>query len=193
MNRINIIEENSTRNEYYSVHDYMFKHRELLLDDEVDAHSMTEMIARVMYLDRQNPGEKITLYINSPGGEVTSGLALYDVLRMIKSPVRTVCLGSVASMGALLFLAGDERCVLKHSKIMIHDPAVRMSGEPSKALSVKETLEDLMKTREELARIISERTKKPLRTIYAKTKNDSWFTAEEAIEFGLATEVLSAI
>ena len=67
MNRINIIEENSTRNEYYSVHDYMFKHRELLLDDEVDAHSMTEMIARVMYLDRQNPGEKITLYIISPG------------------------------------------------------------------------------------------------------------------------------
>ena len=193
MDKLHIIEENNSRNEYYSVRDYMFKNRELVLDEEVNSESMTELICNILYLDRTAPGKEITLYINSPGGSVTDGLALYDILRLIKSPLRTVCIGTAASMGALLFLAGSRRCVTKHSQIMIHDPSVRMSGEPSKALSVKETLEDLMKVREELARIIAERTKKPLRSIYSKTKTDTWFKGEEAIAFGLATEMLETI
>ncbi len=193
MNTARIIEENSNGNEYYSPQDYLFNNRELMLDDEVNAQTMSELISRVIYLDRVAPGEKITLYINSPGGEVKSGLALYDVLRMIKSPVRTVVIGTASSMGAILFLAGEKRCMTAHSQIMIHDPSIRMGDVPAKALSVQETLEGLMKSREELAKIIAERTGKTLKSIYAKTKGDAFFSAKEAVEFGLATEILETI
>ncbi|MBQ9277804.1 MAG: ATP-dependent Clp protease proteolytic subunit [Lachnospiraceae bacterium] len=193
MKNLMIIQENSNRNEYFTVEDYMFNNRELVLDDDVNPHTMTSLINQVRYLDKISPGEEITLYINSPGGEVTSGLVLYDVLRLVKSPIRTVCIGTAASMGAILFLAGDKRCMTIHSQIMIHDPAVRMGNAPSKALSVQETLDSLMKTREELARIIADRTHKPIRSIYAKTKGDAYFNAKEALEFGLATEIVDEI
>ena len=188
-----IIEENNNRNEYYSVEDYMFNNRELVLSGEVNPQTMTDLINQVRYLDSVSPGEEITLFISSPGGEVTSGLALYDVLRMVKSPIRTVCIGTAASMGAILFLAGDKRCMLKHSKLMIHDPSVSMGNAPSKALAIQETLENIMDTREILARIISERTGQKLRTVYSKTKGDAYFNAEDALDFGLATEILEEI
>ena len=185
-----IITETCMGNQYYSVEDYMFNQRELVLDESVNAESMANMITQFRYLDRIDPGKEITLYITSPGGEVTSGLAFYDVIRMAESPVKTVCIGTAASMGAILFLAGDERLMTKHSKIMIHDPSISMGSTPSKALAVKETLESIMKTREDLARIIAERTGKSLRTIYSKTKGDAYFDAREAIDFGLATGIL---
>ena len=185
-----IITETCMGNNYYSVEDYMFNQRELFLDEGVNAQSMADMIRQFRYLDRIDPGKKITLYITSPGGEVTSGLAFYDIIRMAHSPVRTICCGIAASMGAILFLAGEERLMTSHSKIMIHDPSVTMGNSPSKALDVKETLESIMKTREDLAKIISERTGKSLKTIYAKTKGDAYFGADEAVKFGLATGIL---
>lgn len=188
-----IIEEGSRGNEYYSVEDYMFNNRELVLDEDVNPGTMTRLINQIRYLDKIAPGEEITVFINSPGGEVTSGLALYDVLRMVSSPIRTVCIGVAASMGAILFLAGDRRCMLQHSKIMIHDPSIRMGDAPSKALTIQETLDSIMNTREILARIISDRTGKKLRTVYSKTKSDTYFDAEEALDFGLATEILEEI
>ncbi len=191
MKSANIIEVTNSGKQFYSVDDYMFSNRELVLSDGVDSETMTEMIKHFMYLDRIDPGKEITIYITSPGGEVTSGLAFYDIIRMAKSPVKTVCIGMAASMGSILFLAGDTRCMTKHSQIMIHDPSITLGNTPSKALAVQDTLESLMKTREELARIISERTGKPLRTIYSKTKGDSYFSAEEALEFGLATEIIT--
>ena len=188
-----IIQENSNRNEYYTVEDYMFNNRELLLDEEVNSSTMTSLINQVRYLDKISPGEEITLFINSPGGEVTSGLVLFDVLRMAKSPIRTVCIGTAASMGAIIFLAGDKRCMTEHSQIMIHDPSVKMGNMPSKALAVQETLESLMNTRRDLARIIADRTGKPIRSVYSKTKGDSYFSAKEALEFGLATEIINEL
>ena len=185
-----IITETCMGNQYYSVEDYMFNQRELFLDEGVNAESMASMIRQFRYLDQVDPGKEITIYITSPGGEVTSGLAFYDVIRMSKSKVRTICCGTAASMGAILFLSGDERLVTRHSKIMIHDPSVTMGNAPSKALEVKETLESIMKTREDLARIIAERTGKTLKTVYAKTKGDAYFSADEAVKFGLATGIL---
>ncbi|MCR5212819.1 MAG: ATP-dependent Clp protease proteolytic subunit [Eubacterium sp.] len=191
MKPVNILETTNSGKQIYSVDDYMFSNRELVLSDGVDSETMSEMIKRFMYLDRIDPGKEITLYITSPGGEVTSGLVFYDIIRMAKSPVKTVCIGIAASMGSIIFLAGDKRCMTKHSQIMIHDPSVTLGNTPSKALAVQDTLENLMKTREELARIIAERTGKPLRTVYSKTKGDSYFNAEEALEFGLATEIIT--
>ena len=185
-----IITETCMGNQYYSVEDYMFNQRELYLDEGVNAESMASMIRQFRYLDQVDPGKEITLYITSPGGEVTSGLAFYDVIRMAKSKVRTICCGTAASMGAILFLSGDERLMTRHSKIMIHDPSITMGNAPSKALEVKETLESIMKTREDLARIIAERTGKTLKTVYAKTKGDAYFSADEAVKFGLATGIL---
>ena len=193
MNKVNIIKETSQGNQYFSVDDYMFNNREIFLTDEVNDQTMPEMIKRFMYLDRVDPGKEITVYISSPGGEVTSGLVFYDVMRMAKSPVKTVCIGTAASMGSILFLAGDKRCMTRHARLMIHDPSVVMGSQPSKALAVQDTLESIMKTRETLARIISERTGKPLRTVYSKTKGDTYFDADEAIDFGLATEILTTI
>ena len=190
MESVRIIEENNSRNEYYSVREYMFKNRELVLDEGVNSATMTELVCDIMYLDRVAPGEEITLYINSPCGSVVDGLALYDFLKMVKSPIKTVVIGTAASMGAILFLSGDRRCITRHGRILLHDPSITLGDQPTKALSIKETLDDIMKVREELAKIISQRTGKPLRSVYAKTKTDSWFTAEEALEFGIATEIL---
>ncbi len=190
MNEVKIMELTNSGRQFYTVDDYMFSNRELVLSDHVDSTTMTEMIKRFMYLDRTDPGKEITLYITSPGGEVTSGLVFYDIIRMAKSPVKTVCIGLAASMGSIIFLAGDERCMTKHSQIMIHDPSVTLGNEPSRALAVQDTLENLMKTREELARIIADRTGKNLRTVYSKTKGDSYFNAKEALEFGLATRII---
>lgn len=191
MRNINVMNETNNGKQFYSLDDYMFTKRELVLSEEVNSETMTEMIKRFMYLDRIDPGKEITLYITSPGGEVTSGLVFYDIIRMAKSPVRTVCIGTAASMGSILFLAGDRRCMTEHSQIMIHDPSVIMGSSPSKALAVQDTLDSIMKTRETLAKIIAERCHKPLRTVYSKTKGDTYFDAKSAIEFGLATEIIT--
>ena len=191
MRNINVMNETNNGKQFYSLDDYMFTKRELVLSEEVNSETMTEMIKRFMYLDRIDPGKEITLYITSPGGEVTSGLVFYDIIRMAKSPVRTVCIGTAASMGSILFLAGDRRCMTENSQIMIHDPSVIMGSSPSKALAVQDTLDSIMKTRETLAKIIAERCHKPLRTVYSKTKGDTYFDAKSAIEFGLATEIIT--
>ncbi len=184
-----IIEENNSGKDLYSVEDYMFNNRELVFDDSVDARAMVGLINQFRYLDKKAPGEEIKLFISSPGGEVTAGLALYDVMRLAKSPVTTICVGIAASMGSILFLAGSKRLMTKHSQIMIHDPSVNMGGY-NKALAVQETLEQIMKTREILGKIIAERTGKQLKTVYSKTKGDAYFSSDEAIKFGLATGIL---
>ena len=130
------------------IEDEMLQHREVFLIEEVNRKSATDMIKQLMYLDRIDTGKPVTVYINSPGGEVVSGLAVYDYIKVMKSPVNTVCMGSAASMGAILFLAGKERSMLKNSEIMIHDPsfsAGNISGK--KPLEIQERLDQRMDTR----------------------------------------------
>ena len=133
----------------------------------------------------------VTLYINSPGGEVQSGLALYDVMQAVTCTIRTVCLGMAASMGALLFIAGDERGVLPHSRVMIHDPLIG-GGIGGSALSVKARADDLMRIRDITGEVLSRHTGMPLDRVFELTAQDTYFEAEDAIEAGLADAVIAS-
>ena len=166
--------------------------REIFLTQEVNAQSCSSLIPQLMYLNRTEPNREITLYINSPGGLVADGLAVYDVIRLLTAPVRTVCLGTCASMGAILFLAGKKRDIMEHGRIMVHDPAFGGNHDigGKKPHQIQSELDDLNRCREALARIISERTGKSLSQIYELTANDTYFSAQEAMEFGLATRIL---
>lgn len=166
--------------------------REIFLTEAVDAASCNSLITQLMYLDRTDPDAEITLYINSPGGSVADGLAVYDVIGLLEAPVRTVCMGTCASMGAILFLAGEKREMMEHGRIMVHDPAFGGNHDigGKKPHQIQSELDDLNRCRESLAKIISERTGKSLEEIYEVTANDTYFSAEEAIEFGLATDII---
>lgn len=190
----NIIKESSRGFDCVPIEDELFLKRKIFLTKPVDASTMDSLIKQLLYLNGEDPEKEITIYINSPGGEVQSGLAAYDLLKLMKSPIRTVCIGEAASMGAILFLAGDKRVVLPHSTIMIHDPAP--GGGDLKGMKpdeMEEKLSGLKKTRDRLCGIIAETTGKTVKQIMKKTCRDCFFTAEEALEFGLATELAERI
>ncbi|MGN0554151.1 MAG: ATP-dependent Clp protease proteolytic subunit, partial [Oscillospiraceae bacterium] len=149
------------------------------------------LIKQLMYLERQDSESEVTIYINSPGGEVISGLAVYDYIGMMRAPVRTVCIGTAASMGAILFLAGAKRQMLPHTRLMIHDPSYSHNDIGGrKPHEIQHELDKLNETREALARIISEKTGRSIDEIYKVTADDTFYSAQEAIYFGLATEIL---
>lgn len=190
-NEPRIIRETSAGMVCYSIRDEMLAHREIELIGEVNSESVNSLISQIRYLAREEPGKEITVYINSPGGEVSSGLALYDVMKAVKCPIRTVCVGTAASMGAVLFAAGDRRDMLPHARVMIHDPLISRTG--GSALSLKTISDSLMHTREITGRILAEHTGRTLEEIYEKTATDSYFYAREAVEFGLADRIINEI
>ena len=165
-----IIKETSDGYFHLSVLDDLLSQREIYCLGEIDADSAGSLILQLQYLAAQDPEAEITLYINSPGGSVADGLALYDIMQTIPCPIRTVCMGTAASFGALLFTAGDTREIFPHSKIMIHDP--------------------LMETRQILGELLARHTGKTLEEIYEKTAQDTWFTALEAVDYGLADTII---
>ena len=190
----NIIKESSRGYDCIPIEDELFLKRKIFLTKPVDASTMDSLIKQLLYLSSEEPEKEITIYINSPGGEVQSGLAAYDLLKLIKAPITTVCIGEAASMGAILFLAGDRRVVLPHSSIMIHDPAP--GGGDMKGMKpdeMEEKLFNLKKSRDRLCGIIAEATGKSVKQIMKKTCRDSFFTADEALEYGLATEMAERI
>lgn len=190
----NILKESAHGIDLIHLEDEMLQTREVFLTDKVDAYTMCNLIKQLMYLNRVSSEEEITLYINCPGGEVTSGLVVYDYIKMMSAPLKTVCIGTAASMGAMLFLAGDKREMFPHSQIMIHDPAPgggSMAG--MKPAEMEEQLKGLKKTQKIICEMISQTTGKPLKDVQAKTRKDSYFDAEEAIEFGLATAITEKI
>ena len=165
--------------------------RKIFLTDEISADTTNEVIKQLMCLYNDDPDKEITLYINSPGGEVTSGLAVYDYLSAINTPIRTVCIGLAASMGAILFLAGDKREMLPHTRLMIHDPCfghAEMGGK--KPHEIKHELDKLNETREIIVKIIAEKTGKSEKEIKKVTADDTYYTSGEAVEFGLATGII---
>lgn len=166
--------------------DAAFERREIFLTGEIDADTATAVIAQLMQL--QNESTPAVLYINSPGGEVRSGLAICDAIHGVRCPVRTVCIGTAASMAALIFAAGDMRDILRHGKVMIHDPLMTNLG--GSALSVQDMSNQLMKTREEVAEQLAKYTNKSIKEILKKTSPGTWFNAEEAVAFGLADRVI---
>lgn len=191
VNTPNIIKETSNGPFACSIQDDMLLRREIECVGEINADSVNSLIRQVRHLASQDPEGEITIYINSPGGEVASGLALYDVMKAVKCPIRTVCVGTAASMGALLFASGDQREMLPHAKVMIHDPLIHSTG--GSALKLKNMSDSLMETRESLAQILANQTGKTLDEIFEKTEEDSWFTAQEAVDFGLADRIIDTI
>lgn len=186
----NIIRESVRGVELIPIEDELLNRREIFLAESVDAETMNTLLKQLMYLEKSDSTQEITLYINSPGGDVISGLAVYDYIGLMKSPLKTVCVGNASSMGAILFLAGDKREMLSHTRIMIHDPSYGnfdMSGK--KPHEIQQEVDSLKKCRETLARIISEKTGKTLKEIYKITANDTFFDSDEAVKFGLATGI----
>lgn len=167
-----------------------FHDNKLFLIGQVNSETCNELIKQMMYLSKQDDIDEIVLFIDSPGGEVQAGLALFDVMRMVEKPVKTVVLGRAASMGAIIFLAGNKREMLSHSTIMIHDPAFGSRNIGGlKSHELKAELDDLNRCREILADIIAERTGKKLKEIYKVTAVDHYMNSKEALDFGLATKL----
>ena len=173
----------------HSIEDEMLKNRQVCLMGPVDEDSVNSLITQLLYLEQHSPGEEITFYINSGGGEVRNGLALYDVMQHISSPVHTVCIGLAASMAAVLFASGDRRELFTHSKVMIHDPSISGSL-TKKALELQVMTEDLLDTRQALAEILARHTGQDLQTILEKTVSDTYFDAQGAVDFGLADSII---
>lgn len=187
-NTPNIIRETSSGPFRLTIQEEMLKNREVECVGEINAQSSYSLIQQLRHLQREDPGAEITMYINSPGGEVESGLALYDVMQGLSCPVRTVCIGTAASMAAVLFSSGSQREILPHGRVMIHDPLIT-GGVGGSALRIQDLSKDLLKARKTICGILAEKTEKNLREIYKHTAKDTWFSAEEAVKFGLADRI----
>ncbi len=187
----NVIKETARGFDCISLDDEMFNNREIFLTSVIDAQSSVEIIKQLMYLERQDNQKEVTIYINSPGGEVISGLAVYDYISSMKAPVTTVCIGTAASMGAIIFLAGTKRQMFSHTRLMIHDPSYNHNDIGGcKPHEIQHELDKLNEVRESLAKIIADKTGKRIKEIYKLTANDTYYSAQEAVDFGLATEIL---
>ncbi len=187
-----IIRESSRGYDVIRICDEMFLRREIECVGTIDEATTYSLCQQIRQLANDDERECITIFFNSPGGEVQSGLAIYDVMQAVPCPIRTVCLGMAASMAALLFVAGDERLMLPHSRVMIHDPLVS-GGVGGSALEIKTISDNLLRTRQITAEVIAKHTGHSLEEVLQKTSRDSWFEAPEAVEWGLADRIATSL
>ena len=187
-----VIRETSQGIEYIPITDLMLQRREVWLNGEIDSSMADAVISQILYLDAEQPGKEITLYIDSGGGSVSAGLAIYDVMQAVQSSIRTVCIGMAASMAAVIFSAGNRREILKHGEVMIHDPLVS-GGISGSALTVQDKSQRLMQLRKILCGILAQHNGKTLKQIYTMTAKDTYFAAEDAVKYGLADTVVEKL
>lgn len=187
-----VIEQTSKGERSYDIYSRLLKERIIFLSDEVNDVTASLVIAQLLFLDAEDPGKDIFLYINSPGGSVSAGMGIYDTMNYIKSDVCTICVGMAASMGAFLLAAGTKgkRYALPNATVMIHQP---LGGTQGQASDIKIHADHIIKTREKLNRILSERTGKPLEQVEKDTDRDNFLTADEAKSYGLVDEVMTNI
>ena len=187
-----VIEQTSKGERSYDIFSRLLKERIIFLGEEVNDASASLIVAQLLFLDAEDPGKDIYLYINSPGGSVTAGMAIFDTMNYIKSDVSTICTGMAASMGAFLLAAGakGKRFALPNSTIMIHQP---LGGVQGQASDIKIHTEYLLMIKEKLNKILSENTGKPLEQVEKDTDRDNFLSAEEAKEYGLIDEVMKNI
>ena len=169
----------------------LLEDRIIMLSEDVNDTSASLVVAQMLYLESQDPEKDICLYINSPGGSVTAGMAIYDTMQYIKCDVSTICIGLAASMGAFLLSSGakGKRLALPNSEIMIHQPLIS-GGLSGQCTDIKIRSDHLVRTRENLNRIIAQNTGKPIETIREDTERDNFMTAAEAAEYGLVDKVI---
>lgn len=187
MNVIPTVIEKSSNKEYaYDLYSRLLEDRIIFLCGEINDYTANIVISELLFLDNKSH-EKIYIYINSPGGVITSGMAIYDTMQYIESKVVTIGLGMCASMGAFLLSSGDERLALENTEIMIHQP---LGGAQGQATDIKIAAEHIIKLKEKLNKILSKNTKQPLDKIYNDTERDNFLSAKEAMEYGLIDKVI---
>ncbi len=187
-----VFRETSTGYQRYSVGDMLFNDREIECVGEITPELAHSVVMQLRWLRRESPGKEITMYVHSCGGSVTAGLAIYDMMQAAGCPVRTVCTGIAASMGAVIFAGGTSRDILPHARVMLHDP-LTTGGCATSALQLKREAEDILKVRETLCGILARQTGRDINEIYGRTAADSYFSAGEAVEFGLADRIVERI
>ena len=185
----NITKETCEGTACIPIQDALFRRREIYCTGEIDTESANSIIVQLHYLALEDPGKEITIYINSPGGEICNGLVAYDAMQAVSCPVKTVCVGMAASMAAVLFASGAKREILPHARILIHDPVISGSIGGS-ALKLDSVAKDLMQTRETMGRILAKHTGHSLEDVLSKTATNSYFNASEAVAWGLADRVI---
>ena len=190
-----VIEQTSKGERSYDIFSRLLKERIIFLSEQVDSASASVVIAQLLFLDAEDPGKDIYLYINSPGGSITDGMAIYDTMQYIKSDVCTICVGLAASMGSVLLAAGKKgkRYALPNSEVLIHQPLIGGGGISGQTTEIKIHADHMVKTREKLNKILSERTGQPLDVIEKDTERDNYMTAEEAKKYGLIDEIMTNI
>ncbi len=184
-----VIEQTSRGERSYDIFSRLLKERIIFLGEEVTDVTASLVVSQLLFLEAEDPGKDINLYINSPGGSVTAGMAIYDTMNYIKCDVSTICMGMAASMGAFLLSGGQKgkRMALPNAEIMIHQPS---GGAQGQATEIKIAAEHILRTKKKLNQILSANTGQPLEVIERDTDRDNWLSAQEALEYGLIDKVV---
>ena len=184
-----VIEQTNRGERSYDIFSRLLSDRIIVLSDEVNDVTASLVVAQLLFLEGQDPEKDISLYINSPGGSVTAGMAIYDTMQYVKCDVSTICMGMAASMGAFLLSSGTKgkRIALPNSEIMIHQP---LGGAQGQATEIKIIADHILRTREKLNRILAQNTGKSIEEIARDTERDNYLSAEEACEYGIVDKVL---
>lgn len=185
-----VIEQTSRGERSYDIYSRLLKERIIFLGEEVNDTSASVIVAQLLFLESEDPGKDINIYINSPGGSVSAGLAIYDTMNYIKCDISTICIGMAASMGAFLLAGGTKgkRFALPNSEIMIHQPS---GGAKGQATDIKIVADNILKTKQKLNEILAANTGKPLDIIEVDTERDNYMSAEEAKAYGIIDNVIS--
>ncbi len=184
-----VIEQTSRGERSYDIYSRLLKERIVFLGEEVNSTSASIVVAQLLFLEAEDPNKDIHMYINSPGGEITSGMAIYDTMNYIKCDVSTICIGMAASMGAFLLAGGakGKRMALPNAEIMIHQP---LGGTQGQATEIEIAAKHIIRTKEKLNRMLSQNTGKPYEQVCADTERDNWMTAQEALDYGLIDSIV---
>ena len=185
-----VIEQTSRGERSYDIYSRLLNDRIIFLGEEVTDVSASLIVAQLLFLEAEDPGKDIQLYINSPGGSVTAGMAIYDTMKYIKCDVSTICMGMAASMGAFLLSAGTKgkRLALPNSTIMIHQPS---GGAKGQATEIQIAAENILKTKKKLNQMLADNTGKPYEVVAADTERDHWMSADEALDYGLIDGIIT--
>ncbi len=186
-----VIEQTSRGERSYDIYSRLLKERIIFLGEEVNDVSASLIVAQLLFLEAEDPDKDISLYINSPGGSITAGLAIYDTMRYIKCDVSTICIGMAASMAAFLLAGGakGKRMALPNAEVMIHQP---LGGAQGQATEIEIAAKHILLTKEKMNRMLAENTGKDYEVIAADTERDNWKSAQEALEYGLIDKVITS-
>ncbi|MBQ6407714.1 MAG: ATP-dependent Clp endopeptidase proteolytic subunit ClpP [Butyrivibrio sp.] len=184
-----VIEQTSRGERSYDIYSRLLKERIVFLGEEVNATSASIVVAQLLFLEAEDPNKDIHMYINSPGGEISSGMAIYDTMHYIKCDVSTICIGMAASMGAFLLAGGakGKRMALPNAEVMIHQP---LGGTQGQATEIEIAAKHILKTKEKMNRMLAANTGKSYEQVAADTERDNWLSAQEALDYGLIDSIV---